>query len=197
MKMRTPPLPAAFVATALVVVAASCVTGCLPLAAVGVAHVAVVANDRRSTGAQLDDTTIEFKVTTAAGDRWGGDVHLNVTSYNGNVLLSGEAPTPEIRSEIVKLAKTTDRVRSVYDEMVVAPVTDLGARSNDTYVTSKVKARMLENDMVKALYIKVVTERSVVYLMGIVSREEGDAAGKIAATTEGVARVVKLFEYTN
>jgi len=197
MKMRTPPLPAAFVATALVVVAASCVTGCLPLAAVGVAHVAVVANDRRSTGAQLDDTTIEFKVTTAAGDRWGGDVHLNVTSYNGNVLLSGEAPTPEIRSEIVKLAKTTDRVRNVYDEMVVAPVTDLGARSNDTYVTSKVKARMLENDMVKALYIKVVTERSVVYLMGIVSREEGDAAGKIAATTEGVARVVKLFEYTN
>jgi len=195
--MRTPPLPAALVATALIVAAASCVTGCLPLAAVGVAQVAVVANDRRSTGAQLDDSTIEFKVTTATGDRWGGDVHLNVTSYNGNVLLSGEAPTPEIRGEVVKLAKSTDRVRNVYDELVVAPVTDLGARSNDTYITSKVKSRLLENDVVKALYIKVVTERSVVYLMGIVSREEGESAAKVAATTEGVARVVKLFEYTN
>jgi osmotically-inducible protein OsmY len=187
----------AFAVASMFVGIGASVTGCIPLAAVGVAQVAVVANDRRSAGAQVDDQTVEFKVSSAAGERWGADVHLNVTSYNGNVLLSGEAPTPEIRSEIVKIATTTDRVRNVYDEMIVGPTADLGARSNDTFITSKVKSRLLEDDMVKALYIKVVTERSVVYLMGIVSREEGDAAARIAATTDGVARVVKLFEYTN
>ncbi len=81
--------------------------------------------------------------------------------------------------------------------MVVGPISYLGARSNDTFITSKVKSRMLENDLIKALYVKVVTERSVVYLMGIVTREEGDTAAQIAATTEGAARVVKLFEYMN
>jgi len=198
MKIRTSLSPSAFVvATFAIVAAAACVTGCIPLAAVGVTQVAIVANDRRTTGAQVDDEAIELKLAATAAERWGGDLHFNVTSYNGNVLLSGEAPTPEIRGEIVKLAKSTDRVRNVYDEMVVGPAADLGARSNDTFITSKVKGRMLENDLVKALYVKVVTERRVVYLMGIVTREEGDTAAKIAATTEGVARVVKLFEYTN
>lgn len=198
MMTRSSALPATFAATAFAVVAAAAsVTGCIPLAAVGVTQVAVVAHDRRTTGAQVDDETIELKITTTTGERWGGDVHLNVTSYNANVLLSGEAPTPEIRGEIVKLAKSTERVRNVYDEMTVGPVTDLGARSNDTFITSKVKARMVEDDLLKALYVKVVTERSVVYLMGIVTRDEGDTAGRIASTTDGVARVVKLFEYTN
>jgi osmotically-inducible protein OsmY len=198
MNPRASPFPAALLARILAVIAAAaCVTGCIPMAAVGVTHIAVVANDPRTTGVQVDDETIELKVTTTAGERWGGDVHLNVTSYNGNVLLSGEAPTPEIRGEVVKLAKSTERVRNIYDEMVVGPVADLGDRSNDTFITSKVKSRMVENDLVKALYVKVVTERRVVYLMGIVTREEGDAAAKIAATTDGVARVVKLFEYKN
>jgi len=182
----------------LVAAAAASIEGCAPpLIAMGAAHVALVAADRRSTGAQVDDSTIEFKVESTAGTRWGNDIHLNVTSYNGSVLLSGEAPTPEVRSGIVQLAKSTERVRNVYDEMVVGPVTDIGARSNDTYITSKVKTRMIDSESVKSIYVKVVTERSVVYLMGIVSREEGDAAAQVAATTEGVARVVKLFEYTN
>lgn len=187
--------PAVLAAIALAA-AATGITACTPFTlAVGAAHVAVVANDRRSTGAQVDDQAIELKVGTAAVERWGDDVHLNVTSYNGNVLLTGEAPTPEVRSEIVKMVTGTERVRNVFDEMVVGPVTDLGARTNDTFITSKVKSRMLENDLVKALYVKVVTERSVVYLMGIVTREEGDTAAKIAATTDGVTRVVTLFEY--
>ena len=102
------------------------------------------------------------------------------------------------KGEIVKLTKIThDGVRTIYDELVIGPVTDLGARSNDTYITSKVKARMIEAESVKSIYVKVVTERSVVYLMGIVSREQGNAAAQVAATTEGVARVVKLFEYSD
>ncbi len=81
--------------------------------------------------------------------------------------------------------------------MVIGPVTDLGARSNDSYITSKVKTRMIDSETARSIYVKVVTERSVVYLMGIVSRRDGDAAAQVAATTEGVARVVKLFEYTD
>jgi osmotically-inducible protein OsmY len=185
-------------ATVLAAGTGTLITGCGPaFVAVGAAHVALVAVDRRTTGTQIDDQTIELKILTEAGSKWGGDVHLNVTSYNGNVLLSGEAPTPEIRNEILQLAKRTEKVRNVYDEIVIGPVTDLGPRTNDTYLTSAVKTRLIESEEVGAIYIKVVTERSVVYLMGIVSRAEGDAAAKIAATTSGVGRVVKLFEYTN
>jgi osmotically-inducible protein OsmY len=198
MSARTPILSVVALATALVAsVGALCVTGCIPAIVVGVGAGAMVAVDRRTAGAQVDDQSTETKVTLDAGSRWGNEVHLNVTSFNGNVLLSGEAPTAQVRSEIVQLAKGTEHTRTVYDEMVIGPVTDLGARSNDTFITSKVKARMLDSDLVKSIYIKVVTERSVVYLMGIVSRAEGNAAGQVAATTEGVARVVKLFEYTN
>jgi osmotically-inducible protein OsmY len=171
--------------------------GCVPMIVAGAAQVAVSAGDPRSTGAQIDDQTIEIKVTTEAGSRWGNDVHLNVTSYNGIVLLTGEAPSTIIQDEITKLAKSTDRVRIVQNEMVIGPVTDLSARTNDTYITSKVKTRLLDDDKVKALYIKVVTERSIVYLMGIVPREEGTQAAQVAATTSGVASVVKVFEYKN
>lgn len=183
-------------AALLVATSAGLLSGCAPpMIAAGAAHVALIAIDRRSTGAQVDDTTIEFKIESDAGTRWGTEIHLSATSYNGNVLLSGEAPTPEIKASIVQYAKATDRVKNVYDELVVAPAADMGARSNDTYITSKVKARMIEAESVKSLYVKVVTDRSVVYLMGILSREQGDAAAQVAATTEGVARVVKLFEY--
>ena len=170
--------------------------GCAPaVIAVGVGYGAIVANDQRSTGAQLDDQTIEIKVTTTAGGRWGNEVHLNATSYNGIVLLTGEAPSTIVQDEITKIAQTTDRVRTVQNEMVIGPVTDLSARTNDTYITSKVKTRLLEDEKLKAIYVKVVTERSVVYLMGIVPRQEAEQAAQVAATTSGVAKVVKVFEY--
>jgi osmotically-inducible protein OsmY len=190
---------ASFAAAAAVAVAAlSVLQGCAPVIVAGAAGATMMAVDRRTSGAQVDDGTIEFKTESEAGTRWGNDIHLNVTSYNGNVLLTGEAPNAQVKSEIVRIARAThDRVRKIYDEMVIGPVTDLGARSNDTYITSKVKARMIDSESVKSIYVKVVTERSVVYLMGIVSRQEGDAAAQVAATTEGVARVVKLFEYTD
>jgi osmotically-inducible protein OsmY len=185
-------------ALALVVAAATLLQGCAPVIVAGAAGATMMAVDRRTSGAQVDDGAIEFKTESEAGTRWGNDIHLNVTSYNGNVLLTGEAPNAQVRTEIERITRAAhDRVRNVYDEMVIGPVTDLGARSNDTYITSKVKARMIESDAAKSIYVKVVTERRVVYLMGIVSRQEGDTAAQVAATTEGVARVVKLFEYTN
>ena len=189
---------AACAAVAGLSLAAIILPGCVPVIVAGAAGATMVAVDRRSTGAQVDDQAIELKVESDAGTRWGNDIHLNVTSYNGNVLLSGEAPNAQVKSEIERMTRASHaRVRKIYNEMVIGPTTDLGARSNDSYVTSKVKTRMIESESVRSIYSKVVTERSVVYLMGIVSRRDGDAAAQIAATTDGVARVVKLFEYTD
>ena len=171
-------------------------SGCVPVVVAGVGGAAMLAADPRSSGAQLDDQTIEFKVSGAATEKYP-DMHLNVTSYNGIVLLTGEAPTAAARDSIEEIARKTDRVRSVQNEMVVGPSTDLSARSNDSFITSKVKARLVEANKVPANLIKVVTERGVVYLRGLVTRQEGEIAASIAATTDGVVRVVKVFEYTN
>jgi len=173
-------------------------SACPAMIAAGVVQGVIIANDERSTVAQLDDQTIEIKITAAAGERWGSEVlHLNVTSYNGIVLLTGEAPSSVIQDEITKIATSTEHVRIVQNEMVIGPATDLSARTNDTYITSKVKTRLLDDEKVKAIYIKVVTERSVVYLMGIVPRPEAEQAAQVAATTSGVAKVVTVFEYKN
>ena len=195
----TRPLPfvPATAAFAVLCATVALLQGCAPLIVAGATQAVVSAGDPRSTGAQIDDQTIEIKVATAAGSRWGNEVHLNVTSYNGIVLLTGEAPSTVVQDEITKIAKSTDRVRIVQNEMVIGPVTDLGARTNDTYITSKVKTRLVQEDNVKALYIKVVTERNVVYLMGIATREEAAAAAQVAATTSDVAKVVKVFEFKN
>ena len=184
-------------ALALIVLGAPLINACVPAVVVGAAAGgALVATDRRSAGAQLDDQSIELKIATELGTRYGDRIHLNVTSYNGIVLLTGEAPDQATRDAIASYARGVDRVRAVHDEMVVGPTTDLSARTNDSYITSKVKTRFVEANKFSATHVKVVTERSVVYLMGIVSRSEADAAAQIAATTSGVARVVKLFEIT-
>jgi osmotically-inducible protein OsmY len=173
--------------------------GCVPLVVGGaVAGTALVATDRRSVGAQADDEAIELKIANNIGTGYGDRVHVNVTSYNGVVLLTGEVPTQDLVGTMSEIARTTAKVRRVHSEIVVGPVSDVGARSNDTYITSKVKSRFVEaSKTFSPTHIKVVTERGVVYLMGLVRREEGDAAGQIAASTSGVVRVVKLFEYIN
>jgi osmotically-inducible protein OsmY len=119
-----------------------------------------------------------------------------VTSYNGIVLLTGEVPTQDLAGVIAEMVRTTPKVRRIHNEITVGPISDLGARSNDSYITSKVKTRFVEaSKTFSATHVKVVTERQIVYLMGVMRRDEGDAAAQIAATTSGVSRVVKLFEY--
>ena len=177
------------------VMAASALSGCVPLvvgAAVG--GTALVATDRRSVGAQTDDEAIELKIANHIGTGYGDRVHVNVTSYNGIVLLTGEVPTPDIVASIGDVARTTGKVRVVHNEIVVAAASPLGSRSNDSYITSKVKTRFVEKNKFSATHVKVVTDRQVVYLMGLVKRDEADNAAQIASTTEGVLRVVKLFE---
>jgi osmotically-inducible protein OsmY len=171
--------------------------GCIPLAITAVGGTAMVATDRRSTGTQVDDEVIEDKLAASMQERYKNDAHINITSYNGIVLLTGEVPTAAIKSEVAEMTRTTPKVRSVQDELVVGPLTDLQSRTNDTFITTKVKARFIEASKFQINHVKVVTERGVVYLMGLVRHDEGDAAAEIARTTSGVQRVVKLFEYTN
>src|SRR5436309_2870986 len=171
-------------------------SGCIPLmVAGGVAAGAAVATDRRTTGSQVDDELIEDKLSFNMRERFKGDFHVNVTSYNGIVLLTGEVPAEAARADIAELARSTSKVRSVQNELVIGPVTDLGSRSNDTLITSKVKTRFVEANKFQINHVKVVTERGVVFLMGVVRRGEGEAAAELASTTSGVQRVVKVFEY--
>jgi osmotically-inducible protein OsmY len=169
--------------------------GCIPLAVTAVGGTALVATDRRTTGTQVDDEIIEDKVALTVRDRFKGDFHVNVTSYNGIVLLTGEVPAEAAKADIGEIARTTPKVRSVQNELAVGPVTDLGSRTNDTLITSKVKTRFVEASKFQINHVKVVTEHGTVYLMGIVRRDEGDAAADVASTTSGVQRVVKVFEY--
>ena len=169
---------------------------CVPLVVGGaIAGSAVVATDRRTTGTQLDDEVIEDKSALAIHERFKGDYHVNVTSFNGIVLLTGEVPAESAKADIGDMVRTTPKVRAVQHELVVGPVTDIASRGNDTLITSKVKARFVEAAKFQINYVKVVTEHGVVYLMGIVRRDEGDAAAETARTTDGVQRVVKVFEY--
>jgi len=185
-----------FVLFAITTAASTLLAGCAPLLIAGAAGgTALVVADRRSTGAQVDDEAIELKIANNIGTGYGDRVHVNVTSYDGIVLLTGEVPTQDLVGTIGEIARTTAKVKRVESDITVGPVASFGSRTNDSYITSKVKSLFVEANKFAANHVKVVTERQVVYLMGIVRRDEGDAAGQIAATTSGVVRVVKLFEY--
>jgi len=180
---------------ASVIVASTLLSACVPLVVAGAAAgTALVATDRRTVGAQADDEAIELKIGNNIGTGYGDRVHVNVTSYNGIVLLTGEVPEPGLVTTIGDIARTTAKVRRVHNELVVAAASPVGSRTNDSYITSKVKARFVEANKFSATHVKVVTDREVVYLMGLVKRDEADAAAQIASTTTGVVRVVKLFE---
>ena len=156
-----------------------------------------MATDPRSMGAQVDDETIEIKLQSNP-IVMRDDRHVNVTSYNGVVLLVGAgAQRGRPRSRSARSPRPSTRVRSVNNELAVGPNTQYSVRSNDSFITGKVKTRLFDEGKIAPNAVKVVTEDSVVYLMGMVSRAEGAKAGEIAATTSGVARVVKVFEYTN
>ncbi|MDQ6619858.1 MAG: BON domain-containing protein [Pseudomonadota bacterium] len=194
MNMR--PLALSFALTAAVIGTGSLVAGCIPILVGGaMAGGALVVADRRSAGAQIDDEAIEIKVASNARANFS-NIHLNVTSFNGIVLLSGEVGDQAARDSIGNIARATDRARTVHNELVIAPPSSFRERSGDTLITSKVKARFVEANEFHANQVKVVTERSVVYLLGIVTRAEADAAARLASQTSGVVRVVRLFEYT-
>lgn len=173
--------------------------GCAAVAVGGVAAGASVASDTRTTGTVIEDQSIEFKAGRAfsADKELDDKAHINTTSYNTVVLLTGEAPTEELRQRAVELARNIPRVTQVHNEIAIAAPSSLMSRSSDSLITSKVKARLLADKDVSGLNTKVVTERGVVYLMGLSSKRQADRATELARTTGGVQKVVKLFQYTD
>ncbi len=170
--------------------------GCFPLAAVGVGATALAVGDRRSTGIYIEDENVEWKARVILLDRFK-NAHVNVTSYNLSVLLTGEVADEKTRVEIGDAVRKIASVKGVTNELAIGGNTSLAGRSNDVLITTNVKARFLGAKNFSSNHVKVVTEANVVYLMGIVTKVEGDAATEVARTTSGVSRIVRVFEYVD
>jgi len=171
--------------------------GCFPVIATGVGAGALMVADRRTSGTYIDDQGIELKAMTRLNEKFNETVHVTVTSYNRNVLLTGEAPSEALKNEVEQVVRTVPNVASVLNEMAIGALTPFSSHSNDTYITSKVKGRMIDANKFPINQVKVVTENGVVYLLGIVTHQQANDAAEIARTTSGVRKVVKVFEYEN
>ena len=177
-------------------VAAVALAGCVPVV-IGAGGAAAYSSleDRRTTGVQVDDESIEVRTSNRISDRFGARVHVNVTSYNRIVLLTGEVPDDGARVEAEKIARAVPNVREVTNDLQVAGISSYASRTNDTYLTTKVRGRLLDTKRVSSVHLKVVTEAGAVYLMGVVTEPEAEEAVDIARNTGGVRKVVKVFEY--
>jgi osmotically-inducible protein OsmY len=184
-------------ATLLGLSAVLSLTGCAPAIVAGVGTGVVMVDDRRTSSAFMMDEEIELKARWRLTEQKFDGVHVNFTSFNRRLLITGEAATAALKTTVAQMAGGVPNVREVVNEIVVAAPTSLGSRTNDGYITAKVKTRLIDDERLQANHVKVVTENGAVFLMGLVKREEGNAAAETAAKTEGVTRVVKVFEYIN
>lgn len=176
------------------VASATLMSGCALVATTAVVGGAMMMVDRRTSGAQVDDQTIELKAVTRASEIAGDRAHVNVTSYNRTVLITGETVNEADRTAIEQAIQRIESVRSTVNELGVMPLSSLGSRSNDTLLTSKVKATFVDAADLQSNAFKVVTERSVVYLMGRVTEREAKRATELTRSVSGVQKVVRVFE---
>ena len=189
-KVARPLLLAAMIATSVVSLSA-----CAPLIVGGAAATtAVVITDRRTSGAQLEDKNIAFKAEKQIGDKLGDTARVNALSYNNVVLLTGDVPSAEAKAQATAIAQSIEHVKKVVNQLNIGPVASFSTRSNDTWLTSKVKAQLVRTEQIPSRTIKITTERGVVYLMGKVTDAEGQRAATVASGVEGVNKVVKLFQ---
>lgn len=177
-------------------------SGCAGLLVGGAATGISVAHDRRTTGAVIDDQTIELKLYDAFNQQLPPGNRISITSYNGTVLLTGEAVSAGVRRQAEHIARhfNAPPVRMVHNELVIGPPSSLSVQSGDALLTTKVKASLLKINQIPDFdptRVKVVTDRGVVYLLGLVRPVEADAAADVASQTGGVQQVVTLFEYIN
>lgn len=170
-------------------------SACAPVMVGGMVGGVMVASDRRTSGIQLEDEGIEMRSASAMRENFGSNVHANITSYNRQVLITGEVPTARERQQIEQLIGRVENVRSVVNELAIGPASSVGERSSDAIITARVKAAMVDSEDVFASIYKVVTERGTVYLMGRVTQREANRATEIARGVSGVKRVVRVFEY--
>lgn len=180
---------------ALCLVAGTVLSGCAAVVIGGAAAAVAVAEDRRSSGVFVDDENIENRALVKVKSRFGNQVHVNITSYNRQVLVSGEATSEDVKRSVEEEVNTVPGIKRIFNELVVGPQAGVLSVSNDTRLTTIVKTRFIEANRFQPNHVKVVTENGVVFLLGIVKRNEADAATQLASTTSGVTRVVRLFEY--
>ena len=156
------------------------------------------AHDRRTLGSMVDDSAVELKATgILTTDPTYRDAHVNVTSVNGIVLLSGEAPTGEVRDSLLTAVRNIPSIRRIVNEVRIAPPSTFSQRSRDAWITGKVKSRLIATHGLHAARVTVVTENTSVFLMGLVSQQESELATNAATRVSGIERVVKLFEYVD
>jgi len=169
-------------------------SACAPLMIAGVAGTAMVASDRRTSGAQLEDEAIELRAQARIRDNLGERVHVSVTSFNRQVLLTGEVTAEKDRQAVVQLVERIENVKAVVNELAVMPLSTLSERSNDLLIVAKVKASFVDSRDLFSNAFKVVTERGTVYLMGRVTQREATSATHLTRNVGGVNKVVRLFE---
>jgi osmotically-inducible protein OsmY len=170
-------------------------TACVPLVIGGAAAGGtLVVTDRRTSGAQLEDEGIELRGTSRIRSNLGDRGHVNLTSYNRQVLLTGEVPTAQDKQLVEQIVSRVENVTSVVNELVVAVNSNLTQRSSDTLITGRIKAQLLDASDLFSNAFKVVTERSTTYLMGRVTQREADRATNLVRSTSGVQKVVRIFD---
>ena len=200
MKFRTTVLRASSAAPRLAALAAAALigatllSGCAVLLGGAVVGGALSYNDRRTSGTQVEDESIELKAVSRVNAALGERGHVNITSYNRSVLITGEVPTDADRQLVEQTIARVDNVRATTNELMAGFSSSLSTRSNDTILTSKVKAAFIDTKDLQSNVFKVVTERSVVYLMGVVTEREASRAAEVARGVGGVAKVVRVFE---
>jgi osmotically-inducible protein OsmY len=182
--------------TVLAALAAGCMlSACAPLLLTGaVLGGSMFVTDRRTSGAQIEDQAIEFKALNRVRDILGDRGHVNVVSYGRQVLITGEVPTDADKAAVAQTVSRIENVHSIVDELAVMAPSSITARSNDTILTSKVKASLVDAKDIMANAFKVVTERGTVYLMGRVTEREANRAADVARSVPGVQKVVKVFD---
>ena len=173
--------------------------GCAGVVTAGAGTAVAVTQDRRTTGAYIEDENIESKASKALSRHFGDNdkIHINVESYNRYVLLTGEVPDQQTKEQAGVTALGIENVRNVQNELIIGPVASGSQQASDAYITSTVKGQFLTENKFNPNHVKVVTDNNVVYLMGIVSAKEADDATEIARSTSGVTKVVRVFEVTN
>jgi len=181
----------------LLVAITNILEGCAPAVVAGGATGAAVAHDSRTTGTVIEDQAIESKAwkTFLSDKEINDNAHINVTSYNTIVLVTGEAPNAELKERIINIVRNIQKVSHVYDEITIAAPSSYVSRSSDSVITSKVKTKLLAMENFDGTRVKVVTEKGFVYLMGLLSHEESDRVTDVARKVGGVQKVVKLFQY--
>jgi osmotically-inducible protein OsmY len=183
-----------FTLLTLIVGLSASLTACFPVIMGGAVMGGFVATDRRTSGTQLEDEGIELRASSRIRDQLGERVHVNVTSYNRRVLLTGEVPSAQDRQLAEQIASRVENVQSVVNELGVQDKSTLSQRASDSLIDGRVKASFVDAKDLFANAYKVVTERGTVYLMGRVTQREADRATEITRATSGVQKVVRVFE---